>query len=87
MVSEIHVFCMHFGMQIQHFCDFYEISRIRPRLDIREVQIQEEVYRQEAKFPGFLTVEESASEEITIKSYGPFEMRHRATGVQIYILL
>ena len=59
------------------FHDFHEISKIRgsdsksPFRDRPEVEIQQNWKAESLSFP---TVEESASEDITIKSYGHFEI-------------
>ena len=39
-----------------------------------EVKNQQKVYHWKAEIQGFPTVEESAPEDITIKSYGDFEI-------------
>ena len=38
------------------------------------VEIQQKIYRWKAEIQGFPTVEESAPDDITIKSYGHFEI-------------
>ena len=77
-------FCMHFYWWILHFCDFHEISKIRGPdsksrfRDRPEVEIQQKAQNWKAEIQGFPMVEESASEDITIKSYGPFEIRQNS---------
>ena len=42
--------------------------------DLPEVEIQQKIANWKAEIRGFPSVEESASEDITIKSYGDFEI-------------
>ena len=65
-------FCMHFPWWNLHFYDFHWILKIRG-LDSKsmfryllEVKIQPKVANWKAEIQGFPTVEESASEDITI---------------------
>ena len=71
-------------MQNSSICDFYWISEITnsdsksPFRYSPEVQIQQKIYHWKAEIQGFPTVEESAPEDITIKSYGPFEIQQKS---------
>ena len=67
-------------MQNEEFGDFHEISKIRGS-DSKslfrhspEVKIQQKVANWKAEIQGFPAVEESAPDDITIKTYGAVEI-------------
>ena len=66
--------------QKNNICDFHGISEIKgsdsksPVRDRPEVEIQQKITNWKAEIQGFPTVEESASEDIIIKSYDRFEI-------------
>ena len=49
--------------------------------DLPEVEIQRTIANWKAEIQGFPSVEESASEDITIKSYGDFEIPQNSKNV------
>ena len=67
-------------MQNSSICDFCRISEITnsvsksPFRDRPEVKIQQKGYRWKAETLSFLMVEESAPEDITIKSHDSFDI-------------
>ena len=53
--------------------------------DLPEVEIQRKIANWKAEIHGFSSVEESASEDITIKSYGDFELlQNSKNGLKIH---
>ena len=46
-----------------------------------DVEIQQKISNWKAEIQNFPTVEESASEDITIKSYGPFEISQKINKI------
>ena len=53
--------------------------------DLLEVEIQRKIANWKAEIQGFPSVEESASEDITIKSYGDFEIpQNSKNGLKIH---
>ena len=77
-------------IQNYEFHDFHEIFKIKgsnSKSSFRGhpgVKIQQKVANWKAEIHGFPTVEESASEDITIKTYGDFEIRQfssKFTGI------
>ena len=49
--------------------------------DLLEVEIQRKIANWKAEIQGFPSVEESASEDITIKSYGDFEIGQKINKI------
>ena len=74
-------------MQNSSICDFYWISEITnsdsksPFRYSPEVQIQQKAPNWKAESLSFPTVEESAPEDITIKSYDPFEIGQKLNKI------